>query len=79
MAKELYAFGDEYRLEYHLSIPDATEFYKYEIMIFLEVVIIISSIYFLNFHSVKTTINSYYGLSSIVVCSVCHIIVVACI
>ncbi|XP_053631602.2 endoglucanase A [Cherax quadricarinatus] len=28
VAKELYAFGDEYRLEYHLSITDATDFYR---------------------------------------------------
>ncbi len=26
--RELYAFGDEYRLEYHLSITDAVEFYR---------------------------------------------------
>ncbi|KAG7167415.1 Endoglucanase E-4-like 5 [Homarus americanus] len=28
VAKELYAFGDEYRLEYHKSIPDAADFYR---------------------------------------------------
>ncbi len=30
VARELYAFGDEYRLEYHLSITDATDFYRYQ-------------------------------------------------
>ncbi|XP_042224636.1 endoglucanase A-like [Homarus americanus] len=28
VAKELYAFGDEYRLEYHKSITDASNFYR---------------------------------------------------
>ncbi|KAK8387181.1 hypothetical protein O3P69_018084 [Scylla paramamosain] len=28
VARELYAFGDEYRLEYHLSITDVTDFYR---------------------------------------------------
>ncbi|KAG7165866.1 Endoglucanase E-4-like 17, partial [Homarus americanus] len=28
VAKELYAFGDEYRLEYHKSITDAADFYR---------------------------------------------------
>ncbi|KAG0727200.1 Endoglucanase E-4 [Chionoecetes opilio] len=28
VAKELYAFGDEYRMEYHFSIPDVMDFYR---------------------------------------------------